>query len=779
MAFNDAQKTAIRHREGPMLVLAGPGSGKTTVITNRVRYLTEKAGVDPSHILVITFTRAAAREMKERYEQIAQAGCSRVSFGTFHSVFFLILKLAYRYKAADIVREEQRIQYMKEMLVKCDLEVEDEGEFISSVLSEISMVKGELMDMDHYYAKNCSEDMFRQLYRGYEAQLRRNRLLDFDDMLVMCYELFKERKDILSAWQDKYRYILIDEFQDINRIQYEIVKMLALPGNNLFIVGDDDQSIYRFRGAKPELMLGFERDYPDAKKILLDTNYRCSRQIVEAAGRVISHNRTRFPKEIKAARGNGHPVIIKAWQEPMDETLGIVTEIRDYASMGISYNDMAVLYRTNVGPRLLISKLMEYNIPFYMRDAVPNLYEHWIAGNVISYIRAALGDLSRSNVLQIINRPKRYVSRDALEGQQVSWESVKSFYQDKNWMMDRIEQLEYDLTMLRNMAPAAAVNYIRKAVEYDEYIREYAQSRRMKPEELFEVLDQLQESAAGFKTYEHWFIHMQEYKEQLKKQAADRDAQRQGVSLMTMHSAKGLEFRVVYILDANEGITPHHKAVLDQDPDLIIGWGSTFGESTLGPVSDWNDRGIHTYIVDNSASGGDNPQPRTVERLYNDIENFGKIFGIEDRAQAMINDMKARAAKIAERVDTLPEEEKMTVLTVQMVYENEFFGRTSTDFTHDLIEKAGGICLDEAFGKQSIENLIKLNPDVIVVINRTDSPAQEKIDSLKANPSLASVPAVANDRFVSLDYVDFYGGNYETIDTIEHLAQGFYPDLFQ
>ena len=258
MAFNDAQKMAIRHREGPMLVLAGPGSGKTTVITNRVRYLTEKAGVDPSHILVITFTRAAAREMKERYEQITQAGCSRVSFGTFHSVFFLILKLAYRYKAADIVREEQRVQFMKEMLSKCDLEVEDEGEFISSVLSEISMVKGDIMDMDHYYAKNCSEDMFRQLYRGYEARLRQNRLLDFDDMLVMCYELFKERKDILSAWQDKYRYILIDEFQDINRIQYEIVKMLALPRNNLFIVGDDDQSIYRFRGAKPELMLGFE-----------------------------------------------------------------------------------------------------------------------------------------------------------------------------------------------------------------------------------------------------------------------------------------------------------------------------------------------------------------------------------------------------------------------------------------------------------------------------------------------------------------------------------------
>lgn len=223
---------------------------------------------------------------------------------------------------------------------------------------------------------------------------------------------------------------------------------------------------------------------------------------------------------------------------------------------------------------------------------------------------------------------------------------------------------------------------------------------------------------------------------------------------------------------------PAKEVVLDQNPDLIIGWGSTFGENTLGPVSDWNSRGIHTYIVDNSASGGENPQNRTVERLYNDIEKFGQIFGVEDRAQAMIADMKTRAEAIAAKVAALPASERVSVLTVQMVYENEFFGRTTTDFTHDLIEKAGGRCLDEAFGRQSIENLIALNPDVIVVINRTDAPAQEKIDALKANPSLAAVPAVANDRFVSLDYVDFYGGNYETIDAIEHLAQGFYPDLF-
>lgn len=565
MALNETQKKAIRHIAGPMLVLAGPGSGKTTVITNRVRYLTEKAGVDPGHILVITFTRAAAGEMKERYGKMAQAGYNRVSFGTFHSVFFLILKLAYRYQAADIIREEQKIQIMKGLLEHCSLEVEEEGEFISSLLTEISMVKGGLMDLNCYYAKNCSDDVFKKLFLGYEEELKKRRKLDFDDMLVMCYQLLKERTDILLAWQDKYRYILIDEFQDINRIQYEIVKMLALPQNNLFIVGDDDQSIYRFRGARPEIMLGFQKDYPQASRLLLDRNYRSSRQIVDAAGRVIEHNKIRFAKEIQAVRGSGRPVIIREWKEPREESLAIAAELRDYAAMGIGYEDIAVLCRTNLGSRLLIETLMEYNIPFNMRDAIPNLYDHWIVKNILSYIKAASGDLDRSNILSIINRPKRYVSRDALDGQRVSWEAVKSFYQDKSWMVDRIEQLEYDLLMLKSMPPAGAVNYIRKAVDYDSYLKEYAGERGMKEEELFQILDQLLESAGGYKTYDAWFSHMDRCREELSKQAGNTDRQEKGVSIMTMHSAKGLEFRVVYILDANEGITPHHKAVLDPD----------------------------------------------------------------------------------------------------------------------------------------------------------------------------------------------------------------------
>ena len=565
MAFNQSQLQAIRHVKGPALILAGPGSGKTTVITNRIRYLVEEQGTDPSSILVITFTRAAAREMQERYEAMAQTGCKKPAFGTFHSVFFLILKLAYRYDAGSIVKEEQRTEFIREMLAQYELEMEDENEFISGVLSEISVVKGEMLDLNHYYAKNCPDEIFKKFYRGYETRLRKSGLLDFDDMLVMCHDLFGQRPDILQAWQRKYRYILIDEFQDINRIQYEIIRMLARPENNLFIVGDDDQSIYRFRGARPEIMLGFERDYPDAVKILLDTNYRSTREIIESAGRVIRHNETRFAKTIRDVRGPGRCLAVKMWDTPRTEARAIATQLSDYQRPGLDYEDIAVLYRTNMGPRLLVEILMEYNIPFHMRDTLPNLYDHWIARDLLAYIRAAGGAMDRANLLRIINRPIRYISRDALDGHTISLESVKSFYQDKEWMMDRVERLEYDLRSIRTMSPSKAVNYIRKAVGYDDYIRDYARERSLDYEELREILDQLQDSAAGYETMEQWQHYMDQYREKLAAQSLHRQQKKEGVSLMTMHSSKGLEFRVVFILDANEGVTPHHKAVLKAD----------------------------------------------------------------------------------------------------------------------------------------------------------------------------------------------------------------------
>lgn len=564
MAFSKAQTQAIMHKDGPMMVLAGPGSGKTTVITHRVQYLTKEYGIDPGDILVITFTRVAAEEMRERYEALTGGG-SRVTFGTFHSIFFRILKLAYRYTADNIVREDQQMQFVRELAQAGGLEPEDENEFAASILSEISSVKGERIALEHYYSKNCPDAVFRQLYAGYEEKMRRAGLIDFDDMMVLCLELFTERKDILSAWQRRYRYILIDEFQDINRLQYEIVRMLAKPEDNLFIVGDDDQSIYRFRGAKPEIMLGFERDYPGAGRILLDVNYRSTEEIVAPALRLIGENQKRFSKAIHTTGRHGKNVITKLWQDPGEENLAIAREIQLYLQSGVRPGDIAVLYRTNAGPRFLMEKLMEYNLPFRTRDTVPNLYEHWISRNILTYIRIAMGSRAREDILQVINRPKRYISRDAMPDETVSFEKMKAFYAEKDWIAERIESLEGDLRAIARMSPLAAVNYIRQGMGYDEYLKEYASFRRMRPEELLETADELKESAAGFKTFDEWFAHIEAYKEELLRQAAQRRTETDAITLATMHSAKGLEFPIVYILDANEGITPHSRAMLDED----------------------------------------------------------------------------------------------------------------------------------------------------------------------------------------------------------------------
>lgn len=566
MNFGRTQEQAICHREGPMMVLAGPGSGKTTVITHRIRYLTEECRINPSDILVITFTRAAANEMKERYTHLTGTA-SRVSFGTFHSIFFNILKLAYRYSAQNIVRSDQQTQFIRELAAREELELEDENEFVTSILSEISSVKGEMIELKHYYSKNCPDETFRRIYSGYEERMRQAGLIDFDDMMIMCWQLFKERPDILSAWQRRYRYILIDEFQDINRLQYEIIRLMAEPENNLFIVGDDDQSVYRFRGAKPEIMLGFEKDYPDAKRILLDVNYRCTTEITEAALRLINNNEKRFKKDIKTTGARGKQVITRVWQDSFEENSRIAEEIKAYVAAGCQYSDIAILYRTNSGPRLLMEKLMEYNLPFRARDTVPNLYEHWISRNVLTYIKIALGSRERADFLQIINRPARYISRDSLQNPIVSFRELKEWYRDKEWVAERIESLEYDLKAVSRMSPLAAVNYIRQGIGYDGFLESYASYRRMKLEELLETADQLKESAAGYKTFEEWFRHIEGYTEELRRQAAAGrlSEEADAVTFATMHGAKGLEFKIVYILDANEGVTPHSKAALDED----------------------------------------------------------------------------------------------------------------------------------------------------------------------------------------------------------------------
>ena len=570
-SFTKSQSEAIRHVDGPLLVLAGPGSGKTTVVTKRVQYLVQDCSISPSSILVITFTKAAAMEMKERFTRLMEqqvqppGGYGNVSFGTFHAVFFNILKLSYGFTVANIITEETRRQYLKESADQMKLEIDDENEFLTGIAGEISLIKNERVALEHYFSKNCSEEVFRKIYEGYEERKKRARLIDFDDMLVYTWELLSQRKDILSAWQKKYQYILVDEFQDINRLQYDILRLLAEPENNLFIVGDDDQSIYRFRGARPEIMLNFRKDYPQSGQVLLNDNFRSTTQIVEAAGRVIARNKTRFPKNIIARGGDGALVQSLEFPDQQQECAYILREIQNWQARGGSLRQVAVIYRTNTQPRVVIQKLMEYNLPFRVRDPVPNLFQHWIARDLFCYMRLAMGSGLRKDLLPVLNRPKRYLSRECLNDERISWEYMLNFYKDKRYVCDRIERLHYDLKMMSRMGPFAAINYIRHVIGYEEYLKEYAGFRRMNVEDLLEVLSDLQESAREYHTYDEWFVYIEKYTEEMEQLKKRQQEVRDGVHLTTMHSSKGLEYEKVFILDAAEGITPYKKAALEPD----------------------------------------------------------------------------------------------------------------------------------------------------------------------------------------------------------------------
>lgn len=569
MKFNDAQEQAVRHIDGPCLVLAGPGSGKTAVITDRTRYLIEEAGIHPANILVVTFTKAAAMEMRERFRSKMQGADVPCTFGTFHSVFFWILRRAYGYTGSQIVTEEEKRKILTELVQKQELEYEDEEEFIQNLTGEITLVKSEYMPIEHYYSTTCGENEFRQIYQGYQERIQQAGKLDFDDMLVYTYELLKERPDICRQWQEKFQYILIDEFQDINRIQYEIVRMLSGDRRNLFVVGDDDQSIYRFRGARPEIMLGFTKDYPEAEVILLNVNYRSSREIVEGSLRMIANNKKRYDKKIVSEQSYVTPICIHELKSPAEEAQDIRKRVQQYHEQGIPYGEMAVIFRTNMEPRRTVNAFMEYNLPFRMRDHLPNCYDHWIARQVQAYIRIAVGSRDRSDFLQIWNRPKRYLRREWLDTPLIDTERILNQVQDKAWAVEAIQKLNSDLERLRKMTPFAAINYIRKGIGYDQYLEEYAKLRKMKAEELLDILDEIQAMAEPYRDYDSWFQHIEEYGKELEEQRnrqADFGRNQDAVTFTTMHSAKGLEYQVVFVLQANEGIAPYKKAV---KPDEI------------------------------------------------------------------------------------------------------------------------------------------------------------------------------------------------------------------
>ena len=564
MGFNEAQTQAIQHTDGPCLVLAGPGSGKTLTIVNRVKYLIEKQKVRPEEILVVTFTRFAAAEMKSRLCLVMGKRDLPVTVGTFHGIYYGILKWAYRMNQENILSETEKYQILRGVINKERMEIFDEEDFIQDIAAEIGKVKNNRIPLEEFVSEKCSADAFRNIYRNYEQHRKELKKIDFDDMLVLCYELFRARPDVLAQWQKKFRYVLIDEFQDINRIQYDVIRMLAQPENNLFVVGDDDQAIYGFRGADSELMLGFGKDFPDAKQILLGMNYRSTANIVQNSLKLIENNVERYSKKLEANREGGSCLHIQEVKDPVEEAEYVLEEIQKCKENGIKEEEIAILFRVHTDARAVVEAMVERKIPFQMKEHLPNIYEHFIAKDIMAYFRLATGARHRQDFLQIMNRPKRYLGRDSVAGAKASFEDMRKFYCDKDWMIDRIDQFEWDVKMLMKMAPYAAIQYIRKKIGYDDFLKEYAEKHQISWKQLMDVMAELEERSKNFKSYDEWEIHIAKYTQELEEQQAKarkiKGERENKVQLMTIHSAKGLEFEDVFVIHANEGEIPHQKA---------------------------------------------------------------------------------------------------------------------------------------------------------------------------------------------------------------------------
>lgn len=568
MSLNHAQTEAVAHNKGPCMVLAGPGSGKTLTIAKRIEYLIMKHKVRPEEILVITFTKYAAWEMKNRTRSICGPSSYAVTFGTFHGIYYGILKWAYRLNQSNLLSDEEKYRILREILPGIDWdqepEADEEKDYLQEMAIEIGNVKNNCMDIEEYEPVKYTTEKFRKLYRTYEETKKKYRKIDFEDMLIQCRDLFMKRPDILKKWQEKFQYILVDEFQDVNQAQYDVVRMLAAPQDNLFVVGDDDQSVYGFRGAKPGIMMEFMKDYPKARQILLDVNYRSSGYIVKGALRVIGNNKIRFEKKIEAFREPDETVHVQEVKDPVQEAEYVLERIREYREKGVSYTEMAVLYRTNVDARAMSELMTEYQIPFVMKEHLNNIYEHFIALDMISYLRLSQGEYDRKYFLQIANRPNRYLTRESMKTGNVSYESLRRYYRDKDWMVDRIDQLEWDMKMICDKTPYAAIQYIRKRMGYDEFLKEYAAYRKISSEDLFAVLEEIWQNSKGYGTIKEWFEHIESYGKMLKEQNK-KNGEKEGVNLMTMHAAKGLEFDTVFVIEANEGSCPYKKATADEE----------------------------------------------------------------------------------------------------------------------------------------------------------------------------------------------------------------------
>lgn len=571
--MNDAQRRAISHGEGPARVLAGPGSGKTFVIVQRLKYLLEQLNISPSSILVITFTKAAARQMQERFIKVMDDKIFPIHFGTFHAVFYYILQKSNSNYSKEIISESDKIAIVGKIrnnfnkkFPDISLPIDDE---LLKLIGKFKNVGEDLSKIDIVHMGIC-EQHFKWLYSEYNRFLLMEDFLDFDDMAKQCLVLFEKNPHILSYWQERFKYILIDEFQDINKPQYDVIKMLAKNSRNIFVVGDDDQSIYGFRGANPHIMQDFIKDYPESECILLNINYRSKDEIVKATIKCITENKERIVKDVKAdtealenntgLRNNTEkPVEIKAFANKEEEYNYIVQRLLKWEREGGSFNDAAIICRTNFELEEYAVILEKDKIPYSRKEKIRSIFEHPIMKDLEAYLRISNGDIGRNLLLQIINHPKRGIGRYFFTKENMSLSELKNACMEIPEKYLAVSRLEKDCQKIAKMRPFLAINYIRKGMGYDNYLKEATDGNSEKFHKFTDIINFIEEHAKGYFTSKEWLAaidkHINEFRKEYK-QSGNSTLDSKGVNLITMHGSKGLEFPMVIIPDVNEGVIP-------------------------------------------------------------------------------------------------------------------------------------------------------------------------------------------------------------------------------
>ncbi len=557
MTCTPDQRKAICHTVGPAQILAGPGSGKTFVTVHRIRHLILEENVDPGHILVITFTKAAALEMQQRFFTLMEGQKPPVWFGTFHAIFYHILKQSAQYRGYTIITETERRKLIRQIMHMhrrfCYLQEED----MEEILSVISSCKAGRKESSIPIQKMTPDDVMFLLHE-YQSYLQEFQQFDFDDLMQCCLTLLREDACCLAAWQAQFRYILVDEFQDISPVQYKIVKLLAAPEDNLFIVGDDDQSIYGFRGASPDSMMQFLADYPQAVQIPLAVNYRCHAEIVEAAGRVITENIKRLPKDIQAvhSKGDGLELCMCPDEEALKKAFVeyLLQEQKEDTLTG-----SAIICRTNVACGLWAQVLHGAGIPYVMKEKKKNRFAHFVIRDIRAYLALGQGKYDRKYFLRIMNRPLRYLKRDSLSAEKVDREGLVKWYQHMPAMQKTLHRLFQNLDCLADKRPHLQIRYIRKVIGYEGFLREKYGAKQA--QELVRVAEEFETFSRQFMTVDDMNDFIDHYTEVLQEPAE----QNHGIALMTMHASKGLQFDTVYLPDCNEGQIPSARSVTQEE----------------------------------------------------------------------------------------------------------------------------------------------------------------------------------------------------------------------